>query len=195
MKSIAMLLATASVVTATGAHGANADLSERVRACARIEEGTRRLACYDREVSTPATDATTSGASTRPVPAAPAVPAIPAARPTPVSPPAPAPVAAPRAPEQDFGATGSEVARKREQQRKEEGDHLEEITAKVTKVVTQARGELVITLDNGHTWRQKRAEAYFPLAVGDTVRIRAGTLGSFRLSNPAGRQTQVTRVE
>jgi hypothetical protein len=68
------------------------------------------------------------------------------------------------------------------------------VSATVTAIDKRARGELVITLDNGQVWAQKEAGAYFPLKVGDPVAILAGTLGSFRLV-AGNRATAVTRVQ
>jgi hypothetical protein len=68
------------------------------------------------------------------------------------------------------------------------------ISATVAAIEKRARGELVITLDNGQVWAQKEAGAYFPLKVGDPVAILAGTLGSFRLI-AGNRATAVTRVQ
>jgi hypothetical protein len=67
------------------------------------------------------------------------------------------------------------------------------VTAKVTGIDKRARGELVVTLDNGQVWAQKEVGAYFPIKVGDPATILAGTLGSYRLI-VANRATAVTRV-
>lgn len=68
------------------------------------------------------------------------------------------------------------------------------ISATVTAIDKQPRGELVVTLDNGQVWAQKNADRYFPLKVGDPVAILAGSLGSFRLI-AGSRATAVTRVQ
>jgi hypothetical protein len=68
------------------------------------------------------------------------------------------------------------------------------MSATVTAIDKRPRGELVVTLDNGQVWAQKNAEGYFPLEVGDSVAILAGSLGSFRLIS-GGRATAVTRVQ
>ena len=67
-------------------------------------------------------------------------------------------------------------------------------SATVTAIDKRPRGEIVVTLDNGQVWAQKSAERYFPIAVGDTVEILAGALGSFRLI-AGNRATAVTRVQ
>jgi Lon protease-like protein len=55
-------------------------------------------------------------------------------------------------------------------------------TARITALQTTGSGMAVITLDNGQQWRQQESVAYFPLAIGDTVRVEKGALGSFRLT-------------
>jgi hypothetical protein len=98
------------------------------------------------------------------------------------------------APEAAFGVHGSELARNRDA-----GDDTKQesapkrVTAKVTGIDKRARGELVVTLDNGQVWAQKEVGAYFPIKVGDPATILAGTLGSYRLI-VANRATAVTRV-
>lgn len=67
-------------------------------------------------------------------------------------------------------------------------------SATVAAIDKRPRGELVVTLDNGQVWAQKSAERYFPIAVGDSVEILSGALGSFRLI-AGNRATAVTRVQ
>jgi hypothetical protein len=93
-----------------------------------------------------------------------------------------------------FGVQGSELARSRDDGKPEPEDAPKRISAKVTAIEKRARGELVVTLDNGQVWAQKEVGAYFPLKVGDPVAILAGTLGSFRLI-AGNRATAVTRVQ
>ena len=93
-----------------------------------------------------------------------------------------------------FGVQGSELARSRDDDKPESQAAPKRISATVTAIEKRARGELVVTLDNGQVWAQKDVGAFFPLKVGDSVAILAGTLGSFRLI--AGkRATAVTRVQ
>jgi hypothetical protein len=93
-----------------------------------------------------------------------------------------------------FGVHGSELARSRDDGKPEAEGPPKRIDAKVTAIEKRARGELVVTLDNGQVWAQKEVGSYFPLKVGDPVAILAGTLGSFRLI-AANRATAVTRVQ
>jgi hypothetical protein len=93
-----------------------------------------------------------------------------------------------------FGVHGSELARSRDDGKPESEGPPKRISAKVAAIEKRARGELVVTLDNGQVWAQKEVGSYFPLKVGDPVAILAGTLGSFRLI-AANRATAVTRVQ
>jgi hypothetical protein len=95
---------------------------------------------------------------------------------------------------QTFGVEGSELARSREDDKPQSDSPPKRISAKVTAIEKRARGELVVTLDNGQVWAQKEVGSYFPLKVGDPVAILAGTLGSFRLI-AGNRATAVTRVQ
>jgi hypothetical protein len=105
-------------------------------------------------------------------------------------------VAAPpaAAPVDDFGVARSELARRQAGEKKNDPALVESLVADVTQVSKLPRGEIVITLSNAQVWRQKQPESYFPIKVGDTIRIDAGLLGSYRLSLPNGRTSQVTRV-
>jgi hypothetical protein len=94
---------------------------------------------------------------------------------------------------QAFGVHGSELARNRDADDAKQESAPKRITAKIAGIEKRARGELVVTLDNGQVWAQKEVGAYFPIKVGDPVTILAGTLGSFRLV-VANRATAVTRV-
>jgi hypothetical protein len=97
-------------------------------------------------------------------------------------------------PSQAFGLQGSELARSRDDGSTNEGGAPDRITAKVTDLDKRPRGELVFTLDNGQVWMQKEVGGFLPVKVGDTVTVRAGALGSFRLV-VGSRATAVTRVQ
>jgi hypothetical protein len=94
---------------------------------------------------------------------------------------------------QAFGVHGSELARDRRVDEPQQDATPKRLTAKVAGIEKRARGELVVTLDNGQAWAQKEVGAYIPLNVGDPVTILAGTLGSHRLL-VGSRATAVTRV-
>jgi hypothetical protein len=90
--------------------------------------------------------------------------------------------------EAEFGLRNSPADKKRVD------ESPKEITAAVTKIDKRGTGELVITLENGQTWAQIERLEYFPLKVGDTVRISSAALGSYRLVAPSKRGTRVTRL-
>jgi hypothetical protein len=161
-------LAVALLVVGTqAALAADDDLAKRVAACTHEQDDARRLACFDRAA---APKASVQKASPREAGAAKADAT------------------------ETFGVKGSELARSQD-----DGDEPQQsappqrLTAKVTGLDTRARGELVVTLDNGQVWAQKEKGAYLPIKVGDSVTILAGSLGSFHLV-VANRATAVTRV-
>jgi hypothetical protein len=94
---------------------------------------------------------------------------------------------------QDFGVQGSELARNRDEDDANRDSTPKRISATVTGIEKRARGELVVTLDNGQVWAQTEVGPYYPIKVGDAVSIVAGTLGSHKLV-VASRATAVTRV-
>ena len=56
------------------------------------------------------------------------------------------------------------------------------LTARIESLRTSGIGLATLTLDTGQAWQQLETEAYFPLVVGETVRIEQGALGSYRLT-------------
>lgn len=188
MKSNRLSFVFASIGIAVGfaplAHAQS--LSEQMRACRAESDDSRRLRCYDRaataldQTATPATPAAASSA-----PAAPAPSSVTQATPAAVKPVASAPASSGTA---EFGVSEGPLAAKRQ------ATGVKEIAAVVTAISFRGRGELVVTLDNGQVWAQNEAVAYFPLNVGDTVKIHTGALGSYTLATPAKRTTKVTRV-
>lgn len=148
-------------------------LEEAVRACAAETDVLQRLACYDRA-------AAQLGAAPAPAP--------PTAAATAESPAAGArPAAVP--PEGEFGVRNGPLAQRRS------AAPPKEITAAVTLIrMRRSDGALVISLDNDQIWMQNQPTEYFPLKVGDTVRIRSAALGSYMLFAPSKRATRVTRI-
>lgn len=172
LASIACAVSFAPVVSAQ-------TLQEQVQTCSTETDAARRLSCYDRAAATlrkaaPAARAATSTASSGQ--AAPITPAS-----TTASTPTQADAA-------EFGVSEGPLAAKKQ------ATGLKAITAVVTAVAFQPRGELIMTLDNGQVWQQNEAVAYFPLKVGDTVKISTASLGSYLLLTPTKRTTKVTRV-
>lgn len=72
------------------------------------------------------------------------------------------------------------------------------LTAVVAGLRELPQGTYAITLDNGQLWRQTEKARYFPLNVGETVRIDRGILGSYQLTRiveGSSRFVRVTRVK
>jgi hypothetical protein len=153
---------------------AAASLADQVRSCAAERTDSARLACFDRLAAAVAKteDRASPG---RPIATAPGASATPSAS----RPSAPSP-------EAEFGIRGGPLA--------EHAPRVKEIAGTVAKIGRLPRGRLMITLDNGQTWEQNEPVDYFPLAVGDHVRIRAAALGSYMLYAPFKRATRVSRV-
>jgi hypothetical protein len=105
------------------------------------------------------------------------------------------PISKPRTDEENFGFSGSKLAREEADRKAVESPGLERLTATVVQVKTRPRGEFVVTLSNGQEWAQKESEKSMHLSVGDQVSIKPGALGSFFLTGTKGASTRVTRVK
>lgn len=191
-KSQRNVLAAVIIAMMPAANAAERLDVDRVVSCANEQDDAKRLACYDDAVAAakkPSREQPAPVAVTKPVTEQPAAP-------SPGSvPPAPSAATAPAAGE--FGVAGSAIARQRHQEQEQERDDsgkVERITAEVTAVSAKPRGELIITLDNGQVWAQKRKERYFAARPGDKVTIDAGMLGSYRMIID-NRSTHVTRIK
>src|SRR5690606_7359478 len=78
---------------------------------------------------------------------------------------------------------------------RDDEDELEEISAKVVRIDERANRERIFTLDNGQVWVEDSPTRSVRVKEGDTVRIRAGMFGSYRLSvASSNRATGVDRV-
>ncbi|HSC07164.1 MAG TPA: hypothetical protein VLD59_10090 [Steroidobacteraceae bacterium] len=178
------------------------DLRAALAACRAEQDDAKRLACYDRQADqlSPATTAAapSTAPSTAPVTATPApatapeaAPAVAAAAGT-----AAAATATTSSAADKFGYSRGMSPEEVDQQNKsDKAKELDEISATVTQVVTQPRGELIVTLDNGQVWAQKVADSRLRLKAGDQVKIRSGALGAYYLSlGSSDRKTRVSRV-
>lgn len=176
-------------VVAPVAVGEPDDLQAEVIRCGGIEDSRERIACYDRiahsaagaaeESQRPpreAQDETLAREET-------ATPAL--AEPSPRSATA-APLTAPDAID-DFGA---------EKLRHSGGELLDRVVAEIAAVRKLSRGNFQLALDNGQTWREIEYDKYTRYAVGDTVEIRRGRLGTYDLvSRKTGHRNKVRRIE
>lgn len=166
-------------------------LPASLRACMSESEASQRLACFDRESARLVREsAPTARKADPPSP-------MPATASAPVAAPAVATASAPVQSAQDkFGYRGNiaraDIAKEEAQERTEAG----QLTATVTEVTTMALGELVLTLDNGQVWQQKRGDRGMRIKVGDEITIRRATLGSFLLTAQAAKGSmRVSRVK
>lgn len=192
-KILMMIAPVLAIALAPFASAAERTAIDRMVACSDQADDAQRLACYDREIAGVKQRASSAAKAQKEVAA---VPPSSASAATTAAPKPAVPAAAPVSAEDSFGVHGSEIARqrKKEEEQRPEKTGVDSISAKVTAVSTRPRGELVIALDNGQTWTQKKTENYFPLKAGDAVTINAGMLGSFRLV-AGNRSTQVTRIK
>ncbi|HXC59413.1 MAG TPA: hypothetical protein VN645_08850 [Steroidobacteraceae bacterium] len=145
--------------------------------CSDLYDDAQRLACYDAAFGKPGRPATapapvaTPPANTSPS-AARAVPMAPAAAVTAVAPAAagsPATVQ-PAAPKPDLPKN---------------------VSAAVRELARRPDGRFVVTMDNGLVWSQLERDTTAEVAVGDTVTVRAGVLGSYILTTRGGVRTKV----
>jgi hypothetical protein len=177
--------------------------SDGVLACAAEADDERRLTCFDalaaglRDRRPPAATAPVSPSATAaPVsPAAATFPVSPTvASAAPVAPTAAAAAAAVAQPSQAGTPSPEDRFGLRVDRKEQKKDDLTELSATATAISAKPRGELVITLDNGQVWGEIAPGSKIKVKPGDSVKIEAGTLGSFILIAPNGRSSKVTRI-
>jgi hypothetical protein len=173
---------------------ASENASDGVLACAAEADEERRLACFDalaaglRDPRPPAAAAPgSSTAATFPVSPS-------AASAAPVAPSAAAAAAAVAQPSQAGTPSPEDRFGLRVDRKEQKKDDLTELSARATAISPKPRGELVITLDNGQVWGEIAPGSKIKVKPGDSVKIEAGTLGSFILIAPNGRSSKVTRI-
>ena len=100
--------------------------------------------------------------------------------------------ALPKVEADQFGLT-ADIAHKREPV--VEHPAVEEtLTGTIKAVHTAPRGELVFILDNQQVWIQAEVNSRIQFAVGETVRIEHGAMGSLWLAADKARKTKVKRI-
>lgn len=175
------------------AHAASA---QSLAECARIVDANERVQCYDRLAATEASAAA-------PAPAAESVPEPqpapdPAPQPTPEPQSAPEPVTAEQAepPQGEAPAAADAEADFGVEARMESGNksELREIEATLVSIEETASGKRVFRLDNDQVWFEQSRTRRLKLEPGDTVRIKAGSLGSYKLIGNAKISTKVERL-
>ena len=130
-----------------------------VQACRAIADLAQRVACYDR-ASAP------GAASTRVVQTQ-----------------QPAPPPPPPTPEEQFGRTPERAPPSPPPPRQAAAPQLlDQISARIVSLRSDALGRLSFVLDNGQVWRMTESEGVFDFpSRGDTVTVRHGPLGGYRL--------------
>ena len=157
-------------------------ISEALEECGRVQNSLKRLVCYDGVVNELNRYTGLDDLMNVPAPL-PAAKGGTASRPV-----APAPAAGSSkqeafSPTDDFGM---EYKRLRE-------NTEDKIYANVSSVKKDARKRLVLTLDNGHVWKQTDSGA-FRVKDGDVIYVERGALGAFYLSkDDVNRRIRVKR--
>jgi hypothetical protein len=70
----------------------------------------------------------------------------------------------------------------------------EVLPGKIVSLHETGNGELVFTLDNKQVWKQSQAEPSKSFAVGESVHIEHGAMGTWWLAADKGRKTRVRRI-
>jgi hypothetical protein len=175
----ATVLAIASAPLALMAMPAQAQIDDAIvldimRQCARIDDATARLACYDNNVRVGNTSV--------------ARPSVPGAMPRPQSGAAIAP---------NNGATGFGREDVRGPERFEiPAGEIEELTARVRTVEQLNQGTYLLTLEDGAVWQFAETVdfAYRPPRAGSTISIDRAALGSFLMVFDSQRSVRVRRI-
>ncbi len=171
---------------------AHADTENQQTDCRKILDSAQRLQCYDQlalssEKKLPTISATAPISAeavipTSTAPVAKALSSVEASAAT--STPKEKAVYTADAIEEDFGRSQARPS-----------DAVDELQAKVKSVSNNNYRKLIITLENGHVWRQSDSDA-IQLKAGDTVVIEKASFGSFLLNREgSNRKIRVKRVE
>ncbi len=161
--------------------------------CTALQDDARRLECFDNATAEPQPSAELNETAAGP-PVEAAEPASVATAPNEPAEVAPAAVALLPAlsPVEEFGMNATLEA---QSANKDQTAKLTEMIALVTHVRERLYGELVVTLDNGQVWTEKDSEYGFRIKEGDTITIRRGRLGGYRMVSRGNRSSQVVRVK
>jgi hypothetical protein len=146
-----------------------------MRECAKIDDPTARLACYDNNIRA-------AGANPRSIPGQMARPNGGGA------------VASPNAP----GGFGADDLRTQSPERFNPGRNgATEVTTRVASSVEREPGVWLVTLEGGAQWlfAESTPRTYLPPQRGDSVRIERGALGSYLLVANHQQGVKVTRIK
>ncbi len=154
------------------------DVAEQIESCATIEADDVRLRCYDQVAGGVSQSALVAAdkSEREDVSSTPER--------TPVPPP---PAKAPPVADTDVERFSLDIS-------KDDVKEIDQISGRIVEIVVQTYGERLVTLDNGQVWREKSAHRGLTLDVGDTVTIKSGLFGSFRLFGSGKKSSGVTRV-
>lgn len=186
----AIMLAGAAAL-AIGPSPAAAQMSNDVlvnilRECAKIDDLSARLACYDNNIRSAGTPPSASVAA-------------PAATPAPAPVPAPAPRAPANAPAstsaQGFGAES--VRAPSERAERAAPREVNEVRATVQSIQEREPGTYLLTLEDGAQWlfAEGVSRTYRVPNPGSAVEIRRGAIGSFLLNYDGQAAVRVRRVK
>ena len=172
------LLAGAAV--AVGSAPAAAQVSDQIvinimRECAKIDDATARLACYDNNIRAAGGNPSS----------------IPGQMPSPSGGGA---VLQPNAP----GGFGADDLRARSQERFDPNRNgASEVNVQVAQVAERQPGTYLVTLSNGAQWlfAESVSSNYRPPRRGQTVEIQRGALGSYLMVVDRQQGVRVTRVK
>jgi hypothetical protein len=144
-----------------------------MRECAKIDDPTARLACYDNNIRA-------AGANPSSVPGAMPAPSGSAA---PVAPNAPG----------GFGAEDIRTPERPDPAR----SGASEISARVSAVREREPGVYLVTLDNGAQWlfTESAGRTFVPPRRGGTVEIQRGALGGYLMVVGRQQAVRVTRIK
>jgi hypothetical protein len=101
--------------------------------------------------------------------------------------------ALPKVEADQFGLT-ADIAHKRDPVVTERPAAEATLTGTIKAVRTAPHGELVFVLDNQQVWIQAEVNSRIQFAVGETVRIEHGAMGSLWLAADKARKTRVKRI-
>jgi hypothetical protein len=148
-----------------------------MRECAKIDDPTARLACYDNNIRA-------AGANPNSVPGAMSVPRGGGA------------VLAPNAPG-GFGADDIKQPDRFRPYGEQSSRGPEAISTRVAAVAEREPGVYLVTLDGGAQWlfAESTSRSYQPPKRGDTIRIEHGALGSYMMIVNHQQGVKVTRIK
>jgi hypothetical protein len=179
-----------AVILTGGASAATAATSDAdMMRCAAIAARDARLDCFDalaRQLSSKAAAPLTRAPAAVPVAPSPAVSGapVPASAVPPAAAQAPAAAALPGDPK-NFGLTAAQ------QHTVDVGPQM--MTANISILSSNQKGETLVVLDNGQTWSVAENDGW--LASGQAVRIKRATMGSYLMLIPSNHSYHVRRVK